>query len=134
MSQTGLFTQILNSNYCDEWFSDKNVRYVQQEIANRLGKKYLEYIEVDCGTIKMMLIKTFDDYRFPLTRDELLEMVICNFTEDINTQIEHDQRFSNFDPRILYKNDNSNRPGTDITMQEKVKVKHSPKLEFQMNY
>lgn len=108
--------------------SPENIRYIQTEVARRLREKYIEYIEVEYDRVKSMLISTFDTWRGPLSLNELLEMVICDFVKDIDTDIQWSTRFNNYNPRTLYF------PGTDLTREEKVKLNPGYKFEFQMRY
>jgi len=110
------------------WISAENIRYIQSEVARRLHQKYIENIEVEYDRVKSMLIHTKSTWRGPLTLNELLEMVICDFVKDIDTDIEIRNRFNSYNPRTLYF------PGTDITREEKVKLKPGYKFEFQMRY
>lgn len=127
MSTTGFFQPELDPNW-NVWVSPENIRYIQTEVARRLREKYLEYIEVEYDRVKSMLISTKDTWRGPLSLNELLEMVICDFVKDINTDIETRNRFNHFNPRTLYF------PGTGLTREEKVKLNPGYKFEFQMRY
>lgn len=111
-----------------QWISPKNIRYIQTEVARRLRQKYIEYIEVEYDRAYSMLLSTLSTWRGPLTLNELLEMVICDFVKDIDTDIEWRNRFNNYNPRTLYF------PGGDITREEKVKLNPGYKFEFQMRY
>jgi len=55
-------------------------------------------------------------------------MVICNFVNDLMTDIQFRNRFNDYEPRRILM------PDTDLTAQEKIKLKPSYKLTFQMNY
>ena len=110
------------------WISDENIRYIQKQVTERFKKVYIERIELDYDYVRSMLIHTLTTWAGPLTLDELLEMVICDFVTDINTDIEWRNRFNHYDPRTLYF------PGTDLTREDKVKVNPGYKFEFQMNY
>ena len=127
MPTIGLFQQNMDPNF-RLWVSDENIRYIQRELARRLHEKYYENISVEYDRVRSMLIHTMDTWRGPLTLNELLEMVICDFVKDIDTDIEWRNRFNHFNPRTLYF------PGTDLTREEKVKLNPGRKLEFQMNY
>lgn len=127
MSTVGFFQPQLDPNW-GYWISPENIRHIQVEVARRLRERYIEYIEVEYDRVKSMLIKTKDSWRGPLTLNELLEMVICDFVTDINTDIEWGNRFNHFNPRTLYF------PGGDITREEKVKLNPGYKFEFQMRY
>ena len=125
---SGFFQQQTDPNY-RVWYSDENVRYVQKEVARRLRQKYFEYIEVPFDRVRSMIDHTRTTYRGPLTLNELLEMVICDFVKDIITDIDTRNRFNHFEPRTLYF------PGGDITREERVKLNsRRPKFEFQMRY
>lgn len=124
---TGFFQYNFDPNF-RMWMSDKNVKFIQLEVSRRLKEKYFETIEPEYDWVREMLLSTHEKWRGPLTQDELLEMVICNFVQDIQTDIEWRNRFNHFNPRTLYY------PGTDLTREEKVKLKPSVKWEFQMNY
>ena len=126
-STSGFFQPILDPNY-NYWNSDENVKYIQREIARRLGTKYIEYIEVPFDIVKNMLNRTKETWRGPLTLNELLEMVVCDFVKDIDNDIQQTSQFNDFNPRTLYY------PGTDLTREEKVKLNPGYKFEFQMNY
>ena len=127
MVTAGFFRNETGTNF-DNWISDQNVKFVQYQVAMRLKQKYLEYIEVPHDRVRSMIIHTLDTWRAPLSQDELLEMVICDFVKDIDTDIEWRNRFNDYNPRTLYF------PGTDITREEKVKLNPGYKWEFQMNY
>ena len=127
MSTSGFFQQNLDPNF-RRWISDENIRYVQVEIARRLREKYIENISVEYDRVRDMLIQTMGTWRGPLSQNDLLEMVICDFVKDIDTDIEWRNRFNDYNPRTLYF------PGTGITREEKVKVNPGYKWEFQMNY
>ena len=127
MTTTGFFQYNFDPNF-RMWISDKNIKFIQLEVSRRLKESYYETIEPEYDWVREMLISTREKWRGPLNQDELLEMVICNFVQDIETDIETRNRFNNFNPRTLYY------PGTDLTREEKVKLKPSPKWEFQMNY
>ena len=127
MTTSGFFQQNVDPNF-RLWFSDEKIRYIQKEVARRLHEKYYEEIEVPYDRVRDMLIQTYGRWRGPLQLNGLLEMVICDFVKDIDTDIEWRNRFNNYDPRTLYF------PGTDLTREEKVKLKPSFKWEFQMNY
>jgi hypothetical protein len=127
MPLIGFFSENFDPNF-RTWVCDENVRYIQREVARRLHEKYSENISVEYDRVRNMLIQTMGTWRGPLTLNELLEMVICDFVKDIDTDIEWRNRFNSYNPRTLYF------PGTDITREEKVKLKPSYKFEFQMNY
>lgn len=127
MPLIGLFSQNFDPNF-RTWVCDENVRYIQREISRRLSEKYVQNITMEYDTIRNMLIQTMGRWMGPLTLDDLLEMVICDFVNDINTDIEWNARFNHFEPRTLYF------PGTDLTREEKVKLNPGYKLVFQMNY
>lgn len=127
MSTSGFFQQIVDPNF-RKWFSDENILYIQKEIGRRMREKYTENISVEYDRIKSMLIDTKSTWRGPITLNQLLEMVICDFVTDIDTDIEARNRFNDYDPRTLYF------PGTGITREEKVKLNPGYKWEFQMNY
>ena len=127
MTTVGFFQPEVDPNW-NFWISPENVRYVQKEVARRLRQKYIEYIEVEYDRAKSMIIHTLDSWRGPLTLNELLEMVICDFVKDIDTDIEWRNRFNSYDPRTLYF------PESGITREEKVKVNPGYKFEFQMRY
>jgi len=127
MSTSGFFQQNLDPSF-RQWLSDENILYIQSEIGRRMREKYNENISVEYDRIKSMLLHTKTTWRGPLNLNELLEMVICDFCKDIDTDIEWRNRFNNYDPRTLYF------PGTDITREEKVKLNPGYKWEFQMNY
>ena len=127
MPTSGFFQQEFDPNF-RLWVSDENVRYMQKEIARRMQKKYFENISVEYDRVRDMLIQTMGRWRGPLTLNELLEMVICDFVKDIDTDIEWRNRFNNYEPRTLYF------PGTDLTREEKVKLNPGYKLVFNMNY
>lgn len=127
MSTTGFFQQNFDPNF-RVWISDQNIKYIQKEVALRLNKKYIDMIEVEYDTVREMLIDTLGRWRGPLTLDELIEMVICDFVTDIDTNLEMEKRFNNYNPRTLYF------PGTDITREEKVKLNPGYKWNFNMNY
>ena len=124
---SGFFQSQLDPNF-NIWFSRGNVKFIQCEVERRLQLKYIEHITVEADSVRSMLIETFETWRGPLSLNELLEMVICDFVNDIDTDIQWKSRFNHFDPKTLYF------PGTDITREEKVKLKPSFKWEFQMNY
>lgn len=127
MTIIGLFQQNMDPAF-RVWISDENIRYVQHQITSRLKEKYYEAIHVEYDVVRNMLIQEMGRWRGPLTLDELLEMVICDFVKDIDTDLEWRVRFNNYNPRTLYF------PGTDLTREEKVKLNPSRKLVFQMNY
>lgn len=127
MATPGYFQQNLDPNF-RLWVSDENVTYIQHELARRMRQKYQENISVEYDRARDMLIQTMGTWRGPLTLNDLLEMVICDFVKDIDTDIEWRNRFNHFNPRTLYF------PGTDITREEKVKLNPGYKWEFQMNY
>jgi hypothetical protein len=127
MATAGFFQQNVDPNF-RLWVSDENVRYIQHELARRMQEKYYEKISVEYDRARDMLIQTMGTWRGPLTLNDLLEMVICDFVKDIDTDIEWRNRFNNYEPRTLYF------PGTDITREEKVKLNPGFKWEFQMNY
>ncbi len=127
MSTSGFFQQEVDPNF-RLWVSDENVRYIQREITRRMQEKYFENISIEYDRVRDMLIQTMGRWRGPLTQNELLEMVICDFVKDIDTDIEWRNRFNNYEPRTLYF------PGTDLTREEKVKLNPGYKLTFQMNY
>nr|QBK87617.1 MAG: hypothetical protein LCMAC201_05300 [Marseillevirus LCMAC201] len=127
MSTAGFFQQNVDPNF-RLWVSDENIRYIQREIARRMHEKYYENISVEYDRVRDMLIQTMGTWRGPLTLNELLEMVICDFVKDIDTDIEWRNRFNSYEPRTLYF------PGTDLTREEKVKLNPGFKWEFQMNY
>lgn len=123
----GFFQEQVDPVY-NVWFSGKNVQYIQKEVARRMGLKYAGYIEPEASWVMESLQDTYTTWNGPLTLNELLEMVICNFVQDINTDIEWTTRFNHCNPRTLY------HPGTGITREEKVKLNPGYKFEFQMNY
>lgn len=127
MTTPGFFQQQLDPQY-RIWYSDENVRYIQREVARRLKKKYIEYIEVGFDDVREMLESTYHTWRGQTNLAELLERVVCNFVTDIDTELTGRDQFSHCNPRTLYF------PGTGITREERVKLKWSPKFEFQMNY
>jgi len=127
MSTSGFFQQNVDPNY-RKWLSDENIFYIQKEIGRRMREKYKENISVEFDTIKNMVIHTKTTWKGPLTLNDLLEMVICNYVTDIDTDIEWQNRFNDYNPRTLYF------PGTGITREEKVKLNPGYKWEFQMNY
>lgn len=127
MTNIGLFQQNMDPNF-RIWVSDENVKYIQREVTRRLGEKYCDQIDVEYDRVRNMLIQTMGTWRGPLTLNDLLEMVICDFVKDIDTDIEWRTRFNSYNPRTLYF------PGTDITREEKVKLNPGFKFEFQMNY
>lgn len=127
MSTSGLFQQNVDPNF-RLWISDENVRYIQREVTRRMRGKYQETVGIEYDTVRNMLIQTLGRWRGPLTENGLLEMVICDFVKDIDTDIEYRNRFNNYNPRTLYF------PGTDITREEKIKLNPGYKWEFQMNY
>jgi hypothetical protein len=127
MSIVGFFQQNFDPNF-RLWVSDENVRYIQREVTRRLSQKYSEKIELEYDWVRSMLIHTLTTWRAPQTLNDLLEMVICDFVRDIDTDIEWRNRFNNYDPKTLYF------PGTDLTREEKVKLNPGYKWEFQMNY
>lgn len=127
MTTPGFFQQQLDPQY-RLWYSDENIRYIQREVARRLQKKYIEYIEVGYDDVREMLESTYHTWKHPEDIDTLLERVICDYVTDIDTEISGRYQYSQFNPRTLYF------PGTGITREERVKLKHSPKFEFQMNY
>jgi hypothetical protein len=124
---SGFFQQEMDPNF-RLWVSDENVRYIQRELARRLKEKYTDNISVEYDRVRNMLIQTMGTWRGPLTLNELLEMVICDFVKDIDTDIQWRNRFNDFEPQTLYF------PGTDLTMEEKVKVNPGYKWVFNMNY
>lgn len=124
---SGFFQQELTPNF-RLWISDENVRYIQREVTRRLSEKYSEKIELEYDQVREMLLDTLGRWRGPLTQNELLEMVICDFVKDVDTDIEWRNRFNSYNPRTLYF------PGTGITREEKVKLNPGFKFEFQMNY
>ncbi len=127
MSTAWFFQQNVDPNF-RLWVSDENIRYIQREVARRMHEKYYENISIEYDRVRDMLIQTMGTWRGPLTLNELLEMVICDFVKDIDTDIEWRNRFNTFEPRTLYF------PGTDLTREEKVKLNPGFKWEFQMNY
>lgn len=127
MSTAGFFQQNVDPNF-RLWVSNENIIYIQREIARRMNEKYYENISVEYDRVRDMLIQTMGTWRGPLTLNELLEMVICDFVKDIDTDIEWRNRFNSYNPRTLYF------PGTDLTREEKVKLNPGYKWEFQMNY
>jgi len=127
MVTPGFFQSIVTPNY-RTWISDKNIRYVQYEVARRLSKEFTSYNEVDYDLIRERLNDTLNEWRGPLTLNELLEKVICDFVSQIRTEIEWHTRFDNFNPRTLYY------PGTGITREEKVKLAKPKKFTFTMKY
>jgi hypothetical protein len=127
MTTFGFFQQQLTPNF-RIWFCDENVRYIMSQVTKRLAEKYTDKIEIEYDRAYNMLLHTYSYWRGPLDLDQLLEMTICDFVTDIDTDIQWRNRFNHFDPRRLYK------PDSDITMQEKVKLKPGYKLTFQMNY
>jgi hypothetical protein len=127
MPMLGFFSQNFDNNF-RIWASDENIKYIQREASRRLKQKYLETIEPEYDWVRSMLLDTMTTWRGPLTLDELLEMVICNFVTDIDTDIEWRNRFNSYNPRTLYFQ------GTDLTREEKVKLKPSYKFVFNMNY
>lgn len=124
---SGFFQQNVDPNF-RLWTSDENIRYIQSEVARRIHEKYYENISVEYDRVRDMLIQTMGTWRGPLRQNELLEMMICDFVKDIDTDIEWRNRFNSFNPRTLYF------PGTDLTREEKVKLNPGRKLTFQMNY
>ncbi len=124
---SGFFQEQLTPNYRN-WISSYNIKYIQDQVTERFKKLYVERIELDYDYVRSMLIHTLTTYRGPNSLDDLLEMVICDFVTDINTDIEWRNRFNQYEPRTLYF------PGTDLTREEKVKVNPGYKFEFQMNY
>lgn len=124
---SGFFQSQVDPNY-NYWNSPKNIKYIQSEVTRRLSQKYREQIIIEYDRIKSMLDSTLNTWRGPLTLNELLEMVICDFVKDIDTDIEWNNRFNDYNPRTLYF------PGTGITREEKVKLNPGYKFEFQMNY
>lgn len=127
MTTAGFFQQQVCPNF-RIWVSDENIKYIQQQVSKRLADIYIEPIKLDYDRARSMLIHTIQTWRGPQTLDELLEMVITDFVTDINTDIEWRTRFNAYEPRTLYF------PGTDLTREDKVKLKPGYKLEFQMNY
>lgn len=127
MPTLGFFSQNFDDTF-RKWSSDENIKYIQREASRRLRQKYLETIEPEYDWVRSMLLHTITTWRGPLTLDELLEMVICNFVTDIDTDIESRNRFNSFNPRTLYFQ------GTNLTREEKVKLKPSYKFVFNMNY
>jgi len=127
MSIVGLFQQNFDPNF-RLWISDENIRYIQREVGRRLKQKYEENIGLEYDAVRNMMIQTLGRWRGPLTQNELLEMVICDYVQDIDTDIEWRNRFNSYNPRTLYF------PGTDLTREEKVKLNPGYKWEFQMNY
>lgn len=123
----GFFQQNFDPNF-RSWISNENVKYIQNEVTRRLSQKYTDKITVEYDRVREMMIQTHDTWRGPLQLNDLLEMVICDFVKDIDTDIEWRNRFNNYNPRTLYF------PGTDLTREEKVKLNPSRKFEFQMNY
>jgi len=127
MTTPGMFQQVLDPTF-DKVISRESILYIQKEIARRLSLKYNENISIKCDEIREKLLETMTKWRGPLSPPELYEMVICNTVADIDTDIQTRERFSHFDPRTLYDG------GFGITREERVKLKPSPKWEFQMNY
>jgi len=127
MPVVGFYSQNFDPNF-RLWTSDENVKYIQREVTRRLSQKYIEPMGIEYDLARSMLIHTMTTWRGPLTLDELLEMVICNFVTDVDTDVEWRNRFNSYDPRTLYF------PGTDLTREEKVKLNPGYKWEFQMNY
>jgi hypothetical protein len=124
---SGLFQQEFDPQF-RLWFCDENVRYIQREVTRRLQAQFLERIELEYDYVRNMLVQTHSTWRGPLTLNDLLEMVICNFVQDITTDIEWRNRFNHFEPRTLYF------PGTDLTREDKIKLRPTFKFEFQMRY
>ena len=127
MTTPGAFRTEVDPQY-RIWISPENVRYVQREVARRLRATYREYIEVPYDRVHSMLIHELDYWRAPLTLNELLEKTICTFVSDIDTDIQWESRFNDYEPRRLYK------LGSGITREEKVKLNPGYKFEFQMRY
>lgn len=127
MTIIGFFQETLSPNF-RLWTSKENINYIQKEVGRRLNKKYCGDISVEYDTVRNMLIQTMTTWRGPLTQNGLIEMVICDFVKDINTDIEWRNRFNDYNPKTLYF------PGTNITREEKVKLNPGYKFEFQMNY
>lgn len=127
MTTVGFFQQQTDPNF-RVWISDENIRYIQREVTRRLSEKYIEKLGVEYDFVRDRLVHTLGTWRGPLTLNELLEKVICDLVQDLDTDIEMHNRFSNCDPRTLYF------PGTDLTREEKIKLNPSRKLDFQMNY
>lgn len=127
MTTPGFFQQQLDPQY-RYWFSDESIRYIQREVARRLKRKYIEYIEVGYDDVRTMLESTYHTWKNPTNLDDLLERVVCDYVQDIDTELMGRDRFAHCDPRTLYY------PGTGITREERVKLKWAPKFEFQMNY
>jgi len=124
---SGFFQEQLTPNY-RLWLSNSNIKYIQDQVTERFKNIYVERIELDYDYVRSMLIHTLTTWKNPVSLDDLLEMVICDFVTDINTDIEWRNRFNHYEPRTLYF------PGTDLTREEKVKVNPGYKFEFQMNY
>jgi len=127
MTTIGFFQQSLDPNF-RFWMSDENVNYIRHEASRRLSEKYSDKIELEYDWVYSMMLHTKSTWRGPLTLNEFLEMVICDFVKDINTDIEWRNRFNQYEPRTLYF------PGTDLTREDKVKLNPGYKWEFQMNY
>jgi len=127
MTTAGFFRQTLDPSY-RFIVSRENIEYIQREVAKRLGQKFIEYIEVPYWDVESSLIFTMGAWKFPLSISELLEKVICDFVESFNNEYEDKIRFNSYDPMKLYK------ANSDITREEKVKLKAGYKFEFQMNY
>jgi len=127
MSTSGFFRQELDPNF-RLWVSPENISFIQREVTRRLHEKYYENIVVEYDRVKSMLLNTMTTWRGPLTLNQLLEMVICDFVKDIDTDIEWRNRFNDYNPRTLYF------PGTGLTREEKVKLNPGYKWVFNMNY
>lgn len=128
MPNIGLFQAESDPNY-SVWINDRNIKYIQSEVARRLAQTHCGRNEVAYDYARRMLIDTYTTWRNPQTLNELLEMVICNFVTDITTEIERQNNpFDSYNPRTLYF------PGTGITREERVKLNPGYKFEFQMNY
>ena len=128
MTITSGFFQQQTSPLYRNWTSSNNIKYIQDQVTERFKNIYVERIELDYDYVRSMLIHTLTTWKNPVGLDDLLEMVICDFVTDINTDIEWRNRFNQYEPRTLYF------PGTDLTREEKVKVNPGYKFEFQMNY
>ena len=127
MTTQGFFQNQFDPNF-RLYFSDENVRYIQREVSRRMRERYFQNIELEYDYVRQMFIQTYGYWRGPQTLDELIEMVICNFVQDITTDIEWNARFNDYNPRTLYFS------GTSLSRQEKVKLKPSYKWEFNINY
>lgn len=124
---SGFFQSILTPNF-RLWVSNENIKYIQREVTKRFREIYTERIELEYDYVRSMLIHTLTTWNSGLTLDELLEMVVTDFINDISNEIQWQQRFNNCEPRTLYF------PGSDLTREDKIKLNPSRKLVFNMNY